>query len=87
MCKRIARILILCLSVVLTPLTLGHAQETIDSVKIDRAHKILRDAYDSVRKNYYDPISGVVGFLSSWGPIATASITTMGQFRGHISAE
>jgi hypothetical protein len=53
-CKRIARILILCLSVVLTPLTLGHAQEAIDSVKIDRAHKILRDAYDTVRKNYYD---------------------------------
>jgi len=54
-CKRMALILILCLSMVLAPLALGHAQETIDSVKIDRAHKILRDAYDTVRKNYYDP--------------------------------
>jgi C-terminal processing protease CtpA/Prc len=53
-CRPIAPNVILCLSVTLAPLTLAHAQGTIDSVKIDRAHKILRDAYDAVRKNYYD---------------------------------
>jgi C-terminal processing protease CtpA/Prc len=53
--KPIALILSLCLSLVLAALTVVHAQETIDRVKIDRAHKILRDAYDTVRKNYYDP--------------------------------
>lgn len=31
------------------------AQQGIDKINLDRAHVILHDAYDVVRKNYYDP--------------------------------
>jgi len=52
---RIALISLLSVSAVLAALSLVRAQQKFDDMQIDRGRGILRDARDSVKKNYYDP--------------------------------
>jgi hypothetical protein len=39
----------------LAPLGSLHAQQKMDRITEERLRQMLRDAYDNVQKNYYDP--------------------------------
>jgi C-terminal processing protease CtpA/Prc len=52
---RIALAFFLSMSAFLAAFSVARAQEKFDSMQIDRGRGILRDARDSVKKNYYDP--------------------------------
>jgi len=55
-CDRILRpILLLMIAVGLAASPSMRAQQKMDSLTLDRAREMLRDAYDSVKKHYYDP--------------------------------
>jgi C-terminal processing protease CtpA/Prc len=54
-CTRIALIFLLSMNVFLGARSVARAQQKFDSLQMDRGRGILRDARDSVKKNYYDP--------------------------------
>jgi C-terminal processing protease CtpA/Prc len=53
--RRIPIALLLAVNVILAAPRLTRAQQKVDPTKIERAHGMLRDARDLVKKYYYDP--------------------------------
>lgn len=53
--RAVALTLILGVAVALIPAPDSSAQQKFDSLAMDRSKDILHDAYDCVKKNYYDP--------------------------------
>ncbi|HXN19638.1 MAG TPA: hypothetical protein VN875_14975 [Candidatus Binatus sp.] len=55
LCPSIRAAIVAAIVIMAMPGTVLRSQQTMDAINLDRSRGILRDAYENVKKHYYDP--------------------------------